>query len=162
MAAKAEDKTISLNRKAYHDYFIQDSLEAGIVLTGTEIKSVRDGRVNIRDAYARAEKGEMWLHNAHIALYDPGSYGNHDPLRSRKLLLHRKQIRELMFNAERKGFTIVPLKLYITRGVAKLELGLGRGKKQYDKRASVADEEAKREVSRALKMRLNEFRREAA
>lgn len=149
----AEDKTISLNRKAYHDYFIQDSLEAGIVLTGTEIKSVREGRVNIRDAYARTEKGEMWLHNAHIARYDAGSYGNHDPLRSRKLLLHRKQIRELMASAERKGFTIVPLKLYITRGVAKLELGLGRGKKQYDKRASIAEEEAKREVARALKMR---------
>lgn len=149
----AADRTISTNRKAYHDYFIEDSLEAGIVLTGTEIKSVRQGRANIRDAYARPEKRELWLYNAHISPYDAGSHSNHEPLRPRKLLLHRDQIRELTGKAVRRGFTMVPLKLYITRGVAKVELGLGRGKKKYDKRASIAAEEAKKEVARALKRR---------
>ena len=145
------DKTIAQNRKAYHDYFIEDSLEAGIVLTGTEIKSVRLGHVSIKEAYARPDKGELWLNNAHIAKYDPGSYSNHEPLRPRKLLVHRRQLRELNSKVQRRGFTIIPLKVYITRGVAKLELGLGRGKKQYDKRASLAKAESEREVQRALK-----------
>lgn len=145
------DKTIAQNRKAYHDYFIEDSMEAGIVLTGTEIKSVRLGHVSIKEAYARPDKGELWLNNAHIAKYDPGSYSNHEPLRPRKLLVHRRQLRELNSKVQRRGFTIIPLKVYITRGVAKLELGLGRGKKQYDKRASLAKAESEREVQRVLK-----------
>ncbi len=144
-------KTISVNRKAYHDYDILESLEAGIVLTGTEIKSIRAGRVNIRDAYARPEGGELWLVNAHIAAYEAGSRYNHEPNRPRKLLLHRRQINQLVGMATRKGLTLVPLKLYIKRGVAKLELGVARGKRLHDKREAMARRETDREIERALK-----------
>jgi SsrA-binding protein len=148
-----KSKTITVNRKAYHDYHILESLEAGIVLTGTEIKSIRAGRVNIRDAYARPEDGELLLCNAHIAAYEAGSHYNHEPNRPRKLLLHRRQIDELIGMATQRGLTLVPLKLYITRGIAKLELGVARGKKQYDKRETMARRDTDREIERALKAR---------
>ena len=146
-------KTITVNRKAYHDYHILESLEAGIALTGTEIKSIRAGRVNIRDAYARPEGGELWLVNAHIAAYQPGSHYNHEPNRPRKLLLHRRQIDELAGMVMQKGLTLVPLKLYIKGGVAKLELGVARGKRLHDKREAMARRETEREIERALKRR---------
>lgn len=143
-------KTITLNRKAYRDYRIEDNVEAGLVLTGTEIKSIRAGRVNLRDAYARAEDGELWLVNAHIAPYPGGNRYNHEPTRRRKILLHRNQIIELTAAVTRKGLTLVPLKLYLKNGIAKVELGLGRGKKQYDKRESLALHDAQRQMQRAV------------
>ncbi len=145
-------KTISLNRKAYHDYFIQDSVEAGLVLTGTEIKSIREGRGNLRDAYARLEGGELWLINAHVARYQGGNRYNHEPTRPRKLLLHRDQIDELASKVMAKGFTLVPLKLYIKNDVAKVELGVARGKKLHDKREAIARHDAEREMERARKL----------
>jgi len=144
-------KTISLNRKAYHDYSIQESVEAGIALTGTEIKSIRDGKVNIRDAYARPENGELWLVNAHIAAYEAASRFGHEPNRPRKLLLHRRQIDELTAMVSQKGLTLVPLKLYIKKGTAKSALGVGRGKKLHDKRETIARRDTEREIERAMK-----------
>jgi len=148
-----ETKTITVNRKAYHDYHILESLEAGIVLMGTEIKSIRSGRVNIRDAYAKPEAGELWLVNAHIASYQAASHFNHEPNRPRKLLLHRRQIDELAGMVTQKGLTLVPLKLYIKRGIAKLELGVARGKRLHDKREAMARRETEREIGRALRKR---------
>jgi len=150
-------KTISLNRKAYHDYAIQESVEAGIVLTGTEIKSIRAGRVNLRDGYARPEGDELWLFNVHIARYEAGSRDNHEPTRPRKLLLHRRQIDELAGKVTQRGFTLVPLKLYLKKGVAKVELGLARGKKLYDKRESMARLQAERDMERAMKLAKQRF-----
>ncbi len=144
-------KTITVNRKAYHDYHILESYEAGIALKGSEIKSIRLGHVNIRDAYARPDKGELWLFNAHIAAYQASGHDTHQPDRPRKLLLHRKQIEELAATASQKGLTIVPLRLYIKGSVAKLELGVGRGKRMFDKRDAIARRETEREVERALK-----------
>lgn len=149
----AESKTITVNRKAYHDYHILESLEAGIVLTGTEIKSIRAGRVNIRDAYAKPEGDELWLVNAHIASYEAASRFGHEPNRPRKLLLHRRQIDELAGMVSQKGLTIVPLKLYIKKGTAKLELGVARGKRLHDKREAMARRETEREIGRALRRR---------
>ncbi len=146
-------KTVAINRKAYHDYHLQDSVEAGIVLTGTEIKSIRAGRVNLRDAYVRPEGGELWLLNAHIARYEPGSYLSHEPTRPRKLLLHRKQIVNLTSKVQEKGLTLVPLKLYIKGGIAKVEIALAKGKKLYDKRESIIRRETEREIAQALKRR---------
>jgi SsrA-binding protein len=153
LAYMENSKTITVNRKAYHDYHILESLESGIVLKGTEIKSIREGRVNIRDAYAKPERGELWLLNAHIASYQAGSHFNHDPGRARKLLLHRSQIDYLSGLISRKGLTLVPLKLYIKKGVAKLEVGVARGKRAYDKRDAIARREAEREMERSLKRR---------
>jgi SsrA-binding protein len=150
-------KIISLNRKAYHDYVIEESVEAGISLTGTEIKSVRAARVNLRDAYAHPQGGELLLFNAHIARYEAGSRYNHEPTRPRKLLLHRKQIDELAGKVTQKGFTIVPLKLYLKNGIAKVELGLAKGRKLYDKRESMARREAEREMERAMKLAKQRF-----
>ena len=144
-------KTITVNRKAYHDYHILESIEAGIVLKGTEIKSIRNGRVNIRDAYAKPDGGELWLYNSHIAAYQPGSYQNHVPDRPRKLLLHRDQIAYLSGVVNKKGLTIAPLKLYFKRGIVKLELGVARGKRMFDKREVIARREADREMGRTLK-----------
>ncbi len=149
-----KSKTITVNRKAYHDYHILESLEVGIVLSGTEIKSIRAGRVNIRDAYARPEGGELWLFNSYIAAYQAGSHYNHEPNRARKLLLHRHQIGQLVSMTTQKGLTLVPLKLYIKRGVAKLELGVARGKKLYDRREAMARRETEREIERALKKKV--------
>jgi len=144
-------KTVTFNRKAYHDYHILDTVEAGIVLKGTEIKSIREAKVNIRDAYAKVEGDEMWLYNAHISKYQAGSHFDHDPDRRRKLLLHRSQIDELAQDTIKKGLTIVPLKLYIKKGMAKVELGLARGKRTFDKRETITRRDAEREIERSLK-----------
>ncbi len=144
-------KTVATNRKAYHNYLIGDSVEAGIALTGTEIKSIRAGRVSLGDAYVRPEAGELWLLNAHIARYEAGSYLSHEPLRPRKLLLHSKQIDSLTSKVLEKGFTLVPVKLYIKGNLAKVEVALAKGKKLYDKRESIARREIEREIGQAIK-----------
>jgi SsrA-binding protein len=146
-------KTVATNRKAYHDYYIQDSQEAGIVLTGSEIKSIRAGRVNLRDAYIRPEGGELWLLKAHIARYEASSYLSHEPTRHRKLLLHRKQIDNLTSKMMEKGLTLVPLRLYIKGSIAKVEIALAKGKKLYDKRDSISRRDAERDISRAMSKR---------
>ncbi len=146
-------KTIATNRKAYHNYHIQDSVEAGIVLMGTEIKSIRDARVNLGDAYVRPEGGELWLHNAHIARYEAGNYSSHEPMRPRKLLLHRKEINTLTSKVLEKGLTLVPIRLYIKDSRAKVEVALAKGKKLYDKRDSLILRETQREMGRAVKRR---------
>ena len=146
-------KTLATNRKAYHNYHIGDSIEAGIALTGTEIKSIRAGRVSLADAYVRPEAGELWLLNAHIARYEAGSYLSHQPTRPRKLLLHRKQIDTLTSKVLERGFTLVPLRLYIKDSLAKVEVALAKGKKLYDKRESIARQETEREIERAIKRR---------
>jgi len=144
-------KTVATNRKAYHNYHIEDSIEAGIALTGTEIKSIRAGKVSLGDAYVKPEDGELWLLNAHIARYEASSYLSHAPTRPRKLLLHRKQIDSLSSKVLERGFTLVALKVYIKDGIAKVEIALARGKKLYDKRAAIARRETKREIERAIK-----------
>ncbi|HUV46300.1 MAG TPA: SsrA-binding protein SmpB [Dehalococcoidia bacterium] len=146
-------RTIAVNRKAYHDYHIQEMVEVGIVLKGSEIKSIREGKVNLRDAYARPENGELWLYNSHIASYDAASYNTHEPTRPRKLLLHKKEFDSLAGKVAQRGLTLVPLKLYIKHGVAKIELGVAKGKKIYDKREAIARREVGREIERALKLR---------
>lgn len=143
-------KVVATNRKAAHDYFLEDRFEAGIALQGTEIKSVRAGRVSLKEAYVRIEHGEAWLVNAHIAPYDPASTQNHDPRRQRKLLLHRRQIQRAAEDLKLRGYTLVPTKLYLKRGRAKLEIALAKGKRQYDKRRELARREAEREIERAL------------
>ena len=144
-------ETIALNRKARHDYTITDTFEAGLVLTGTEIKSVRAGKVNLSDAYARVEKGEAWLLGAHIAPFEQGNRYNHEPRRDRKLLLHRTEIDQLMGRAAAKGLTVVPLRLYINdRGRAKVELGLAKGKQLHDRRRDIADRQSRRDMEREL------------
>jgi SsrA-binding protein len=148
------DKTVAVNRRARHQFAIEETLEAGLALTGTEIKSIRAGRVNLAEAYARIERGEAWLIGAHIAPYEQGNRNNHEPTRTRKLLLHRDQISELVGRTQAKGFTLVPLKLYIRNGMAKLELGIGRGKKAYDKRRTIAERDARRELERSTKERV--------
>lgn len=146
-------KTISLNRKAYHDYHILETVEAGLVLTGTEIKSIRGGRVSLKEAFARPEGGELWLMSCHIARYESRGYADHDPLRPRKLLLHKEQIANLIGKVSEKGLTLVPLKLYLKKGRAKVELGLGRGKKLYDKRQAMLRRDKEREIEQATKLR---------
>jgi SsrA-binding protein len=144
-------ETVAVNRRARHEYAITDTFEAGIVLTGTEIKSIRVGKVNLADAYARVERGEAWLIGAHIAPYEAGNRWNHEPRRDRKLLLHRSEIDQLMGRASAKGLTVVPLRLYLNdRGRAKIELGLARGKQLHDKRRSIAEREMRREVEREM------------
>lgn len=144
-------KTVATNRKAYHLYYILEGVEAGIALTGTEIKSIRASRVNLGDAYIRPEGGELWLLNAHIARYEAGSYLSHEPTRSRKLLLHRQQIDSLSRQVREKGFTLVPLKLYIKDSIAKLEIALAKGKKLYDKRETITRRDMEREIGRIMK-----------
>lgn len=147
------DRDIATNRRARHEYEIEEIYEAGVVLTGTEVKSLRAGRASIQEAFARVEQDEVWLYHMHIPPYEAGNIFNHDPLRRRKLLLHRSQIRRLFGRAQQKGYTLVPLRLYFRRGVAKVELGIARGKRQYDKRAAIARREAERQVQRALRRR---------
>ncbi len=149
-------KTIATNRKAYHNYHIQDSMEAGIVLMGTEIKSIRAGRVNLADAYVKPEDGELWLLNAHIARYDAASYLSHEPTRPRKLLLHQKEIVSLTSKMVEKGLTLVPTKIYLKDSRAKVEVALAKGKKIYDKRESITRREVEREMGRAKKRRRRE------
>ncbi|HHX77900.1 MAG TPA: SsrA-binding protein SmpB [Firmicutes bacterium] len=144
-------KVLSQNRKARHDYHIEDTLEAGIVLTGTEVKSVRAGRANLKDSYAAIANGELILYNLHISPYEQGNRFNHDPLRERKLLLHKSELRKLIGLTRQKGYTLIPLKLYLRRGFVKVELALAKGKKLYDKRADLAARTAKREMEKAFK-----------
>src|SRR5579859_1426889 len=153
-SAKDESfKVIAVNRQAYHDYYVERTIEAGIALLGTEITSIRDGKVNLRGAYALARNGELWLENTHIAVYEHGNRYNHEPMRNRKLLLHRREIAQLLAKVDTKGLTLIPLKLYLKGGKAKIELGLCRGKKLYDKRDAIAERDAKREIERTIRTR---------
>jgi SsrA-binding protein len=145
------ERTFAVNRKARHEFNIEETFEAGIVLTGTEIKSIRAGKVNLQDAYARVERGEAWLIGATIAPYEGGNRYNHEPRRERKLLLHRSEIDELLARVGQKGLTIVPLRLYVTaKGHAKVELGLARGKQLHDRRRAIAERDARRDMERQL------------
>ena len=149
--AKEGTKLIVQNRKARHDYFIEESIEAGIALTGTEVKSLRLGRANLQDSYATVKDGEVFVHGLHISPYDMGNRFNHDPLRTRKLLLHRYEINKLIGHIQKKGLTLVPLSLYFKKGLVKVELAVARGKKLYDKREDIARKDAMREIDRRLK-----------
>ncbi len=149
--AKGQGKVLAQNKKASHDYFIEETIEAGMVLTGTEIKSVRASRVQLKESYVSIRGGEAWIRNMHISPFDQGNRFNHDPLRERKLLLHKKQINDLIGAVKRDGYTIVPLKMYVKDGYAKLLIGLGKGKKDYDKRDDLKKKAAKREMERAFK-----------
>lgn len=150
---KGEGKLIAQNRKARHDYFVEDTYEAGVVLQGTEIKSIRAGRVNLKDSFARIQQGEVYLYNMHVSPYEQGNRYNHDPLRTRKLLLHRKQINKLIGDTKEQGYSLIPLKLYLKNGYAKILIGLAKGKKKYDKREDLKKKEAKRDIERAFKER---------
>ncbi len=151
LPANQSIKVISVNRQAYHEYFVERTIEAGISLVGTEIKSIREGKVNLRGSYAIVRNGELWLENAHIAVYEHGNRYNHDPMRNRKLLLHRREIEQLQAKVATKGMTLIPLKLYLKGGRAKIELGLCRGKKLYDKREAIAERDVKRELERVVR-----------
>ncbi len=154
MPAKNQSiKIVAENRRARHDYHIHETFEAGIVLTGTEIKSLRGGRANLTDSYARIENGELYLISAHISPYDQGNRFNHEPRRNRKLLMHKSEILRLLGKTREKGYTLVPLKIYLSHGLAKVELALASGKDLYDKRQSAAEKDAKREVERTLRDR---------
>lgn len=146
-------KVLAENRKAFHDYFIEERLEAGIILTGTEIKSIRKGKVNLKDSYARVNNGEVWVYQMHISPYEQGNRFNHDPLRLRKLLLHRSEINKLVGKIQLQGLTLIPLKIYLKNGLAKVELAVCQGKKNYDKRQALAEKEGKRDIERALRDR---------
>lgn len=150
---KGVGKVIAQNKKANHDYFIEETYETGIVLQGTEIKSLRNGRANLKDSYARVHNGEMFLYNLHISPYEQGNRYNHDPLRTRKLLLHKKEISKLIGLTKEEGYALVPIKIYLKNGYAKLLLGLGKGKKKYDKREDLKQKEAKRDIERAFRER---------
>jgi SsrA-binding protein len=147
------EKTVAVNRKAGFDYEFLERYEAGLELTGTEIKSIREGKVNIRDAYARIQNGEMWLHNLHIAEYPAASHFNHEPTRPRRLLLHKDEIAHLAGALEQRGLTLIATRLYLKRGRAKIELAVGRGRKSYDKRAVIAERDANRAIQRAIRQR---------
>lgn len=149
-----KDRTVVTNRKAHHDYFIDETYEAGIVLTGTEIKSVRAGRVNLRDSYVQVKDGELWLVDTHIAPYKEAGYSSHEPKRPRKLLMHRREINRLQGKVQEKGYTVVPLRLYLKDNKwAKVEIALARGKKLYDKRQAIRKRDIQREVERELAAR---------
>jgi SsrA-binding protein len=151
MKNMASIHVVTTNRKAYHNYIIGDSVEAGLALTGSEIKSIRAGQVDLGDAYVKHESGELLLWNAHIARYDAGGYMSHEPLRTRKLLLHRKEIREFTGKMAEKGLTMVPTRLYLKGNLAKIEIALAKGKKLHDKRETLIRRETDREMSRAMK-----------
>lgn len=145
------EREVAVNRRAYHDYFIDEKYEAGVVLTGSEVKSIRGGRANLRDGFIRIDGSEAWLENVHISPYVQANLMNHEPMRPRKLLLHRKQIATLIGKVKQKGYTLIPLRIYFARNHAKVEVGLGRGKRQYDKRQAMAERDAKREIERAMR-----------
>ena len=152
-----QNQNVADNRKARHDYFIDENYEAGLALTGSEIKSIRAGRVNLRGGYARVVNGEVWLYDVHISPYEQsGTHFNHEPTRPRKLLLHRREISRILGQVERQGFTLVPLRVYFKGRRAKVDLGLARGKKLYDKREDIAKREAKRDIERVMKSRSRE------
>jgi SsrA-binding protein len=146
-------KIVATNKKTYHNYFIGETFEAGIALTGSEIKSIRQGKVSLADAYVRPDKGELWLHNAHIARYEASSYMSHEPTRPRKLLLHKKEILNLIGKVAEKGLALVATKVYLKAGIAKVEIALAKGKKLYDKREAITRREAERELARTIKNR---------
>jgi SsrA-binding protein len=145
------ERDVAVNRRAYHDYFVDEKYEAGIMLTGTEVKSVRGGRCNLRDGFVRIDGREAWLENVHISPYAQANLMNHEPMRPRKLLLHRKQIATLIGKVRQKGYTLIPLRVYFSRNHAKVEVGLCRGKREYDKREAIAERDAKREIARAMR-----------
>lgn len=147
------EKNVAVNRKAFHDYFVDERFEAGLALHGSEIKSIREGRVSLQEGYVAIRHGEAWLMNVHIAPYDMAGYAQHEPRRDRKLLLHRKQIYELTQAVQAKGFTIIPLRIYLRDNRAKVEIALARGKKLYDKRATLAKKEAERAMERVTRQR---------
>ncbi len=151
MAENTSEKNITVNRKAQHEYFIHQTYEAGIMLVGTEVKSLRQNKATLVDSYAMIISGEVWLLNANINVYDQGSYNNHDPIRQRKLLLNKNEIRKITRAIAEKGYTIIPLRLYFKDGKAKVELGVCSGKKQYDKREDIAKRDMQRELSRKFK-----------
>jgi SsrA-binding protein len=153
VSKQAGNRTVASNRRARYDYEIVDTVEAGLVLYGTEIKSIRVGQVSLSDAYARPEDGELWLENAHIAAYAAGNLNNHEPKRRRKLLLHRDQILRLTKQVSERGMTLVPLRLYLQGGYAKIELAVARGKKRFDKRRVIIEREREREARAAIKLR---------
>src|ERR1700686_1703756 len=146
-----KERDVAVNRRAYHDYFIDDKLEPGIMLTGTEVKSVRNGRTNVRDGFVRIDGRGAWLRNGHTSPYARANLMNPEPMRPRKLLLHRKEISSLIGKVRQKGYTLIPLRVYFSRNHAKVEVGLARGKKQYDKREAIAERDAKREIARAVR-----------
>jgi len=150
---KEELKTVAQNRKARHDYFVEESFECGIELRGTEVKSIRLGKCNLKDSYASVEKGEMWVHGMHISPYEKGNIFNTDPMRAKKLLLHKAEIRKLEQAVMQKGLTLVPLSIYLKQGRMKLQLGLCKGKKNYDKRDDMAKRDAEREIERSMRGR---------
>jgi SsrA-binding protein len=147
------ERDVAINRRAYHDYFVDDKYECGLMLLGTEVKSIRAGRCNLRDGYVRIDGHEAWLENVHISPYTQANLMNHEPMRPRKLLLHRKQISTLIGKVRQKGYTLIPLRVYFTRNRAKVEVGLCRGKREYDKREAIAERDAKREIARAMRTR---------
>jgi SsrA-binding protein len=151
MPDEKKDRDMAVNRRAYHDYFIDEKLEAGLMLTGSEVKSVRNGRTNLRDGFVRIDGNEAWLENVNISQYTQANLMNHEPMRPRKLLLHRKEISSLIGKVRQKGYTLIPLRVYFSRNHAKVEVGLARGKKQYDKREAIAERDAKREIARAMR-----------
>ena len=152
--AKEEMKLVANNKKAYHDYFIEEKYEAGLVLHGTEVKSLRMGKCSIKEAFIRIEKGEVYIYGMHISPYEKGNIFNKDPLRPKKLLLHKQQIRKLIGSSAEKGYTLVPLQVYFSNGRAKIEIGLAKGKKLYDKRQDIAKKDQKREAEKEMKIRL--------
>jgi len=151
MSDKIEGRNIAQNRKAWHDYFIEETYEAGIALVGTEVKSIRAGNINLKDSYADIKNGEIFLFNVHVSPYEKGNIFNKDPLRTRKLLMHKREIVRLTAYIRQKGYTLVPLKVYLVRNRIKVELGVARGKKLYDKRESILKRDAERDVERAFK-----------
>jgi SsrA-binding protein len=153
MTEKKQDTAVATNRKAFHDYFVEETIEAGIALQGTEVKSLRLGLANLTDSYAIVKNEEMFLLNANISPYTHGNIMNHEPLRTRKLLLHKEEIRKITWKVSQKGFTLIPLKIYFVRGKAKVLIGLAKGKKSYDKRETIKEKESKREVERVVKGR---------
>ena len=154
MAKEKGTRLIANNKKAYHDYFIEDTYEAGIALHGTEVKSLRMGKCSIKEAFVKVDKGEVFVYNMHISPYEKGNIFNKDPLRVRKLLLHRYEINKLMGKVAEKGYTIVPLKVYLKDSLVKMEIGLARGKKLYDKRDTIAKKDQKREAEREFRVKI--------
>src|SRR2546428_11230049 len=150
---EVRERDVAVNRRAYHDYFIDEKLEAGLMLTGTEVKSVPNGRANLREGFVRIDGNGAWLENVHISPYAQANLMTHEPLRPRKLLLHRREISSLIGKVRQKGYTLIPLRMYFSRNHAKVEVGLARGKKQYDKREAIAERDAKREIARAMRRR---------
>jgi len=154
---QSDEKTICINRKAHFDYTIEEKYEAGIMLTGGEVKSLRDGRANLKDSYGRVDKGQLFLLNTHISDYKPAYYFNGDPTRTRKLLMHKKEILRLMGKVQEQGLTLIPLRLYFKNGRAKVEIALARGKKRYDKRETIREREVQRDIARGMQRNLREY-----